>query len=96
VEERRPRENEGGGAPPLCSILIGRCPEGHGSSKKEEEAKGLMMTTVQASIRKDLDRRMEELSTDAFYNEHNQALLLKAINNMKAGKGVTHELIDCE
>ena len=34
-----------------------------------------MMTTVQASIRKDLDRRMEELSTDAFYNEHNQALL---------------------
>ncbi|MFC2593534.1 MAG: hypothetical protein ACFNW0_00550 [Fretibacterium sp.] len=81
---------------PLCYTCWEGALEGHGSSKKEEEAKGLMMTTVQASIRKDLDRRMEELSTDAFYNEHNQALLLKAINNMKAGKGVTHELIDCE
>ena len=52
--------------------------------------------TVQASIREDLNRRIEELSHDAFYNEHNQKLLLEAINDMKAGKGVTHELINCE
>ena len=52
--------------------------------------------TVQASIRMDLDRRIKELSSDAFYNEYNQALLLEAINDMKAGKGVTHELINCE
>lgn len=52
--------------------------------------------TVQASIRMDLDRRIKELSSDAFYNEYNQALLLEAIHDMKAGKGVTHELINCE
>ena len=52
--------------------------------------------TVQASIRMDLDRRIKELSSDAFYNEYNQALLLEAIHDMKAGKGVPHELIDCE
>ena len=52
--------------------------------------------TVQASIREDLNRRIEELLHDAFYNEHNQKLLLEAINDMKAGKGVTHELINCE
>lgn len=52
--------------------------------------------TVQASIRMDLDRRIKGLSNDAFYNEHNQKLLLEAINDMKAGKGVTHELINCE
>ena len=52
--------------------------------------------TVQASIRMDLDRRIKELSNDAFYNKHNQKLLLETINDMKAGKGVTHELINCE
>ena len=39
--------------------------------------------TVQASIRMDLDRRIEELSSDVFYNEYNQALLLEAIHDMK-------------
>jgi len=58
--------------------------------------RGIDVMTVQASIREDLNRRIEELSHDAFYNEHNQKLLLEAINDMKAGKGVTHELINCE
>ena len=49
-----------------------------------------------ASIKMDLDRRIKELSSDAFYNEYNQALLREAIHDMKAGKGVPHELIDCE
>ena len=46
--------------------------------------------TVQASIRMDLDRRIEELSSDVFYNEYNQALLLEAIHDIKAGKGMPH------
>ena len=58
--------------------------------------RGIDVMTVQASIREDLNRRIKELSHDAFYNEHNQKLLLEAINDMKAGKGVTHELINCE
>ena len=32
--------------------------------------------TIQASIRMDLDRRIKELSSDAFYNEYNQTLFI--------------------
>lgn len=34
------------------------------------------------------------IQSDPFFNEYNQEILLKAINNLNAGKGVEHELVE--
>jgi len=37
-----------------------------------------------------------EIAIDPFYNEYNQARLRKAIENLNAGRGTEHELIEVE
>jgi DNA-damage-inducible protein J len=60
---------------------------------------GMNMTTAfTIFVRQSLRQRAIpfEITTqaDPFYNEHNQQLLLQAINDLKNGKGVEHDLIE--
>jgi DNA-damage-inducible protein J len=57
-----------------------------------------MMTAFTIFVRQSLRQRAIPFGittqSDPFYNEHNQQLLLQAINDLKNGKGVEHNLIE--
>lgn len=60
---------------------------------------GMNMTTAFTVFAKAVVREKRipfeiSASTDDFYNEYNQKRIKKAIVDIKAGKGTTHELIE--
>jgi len=60
---------------------------------------GMNMTTAVTVFAKAVVREKRipfeiSASTDDFYNEYNQKRIKKAIADIKAGKGTTHELIE--
>lgn len=60
---------------------------------------GMNMTTAFTIFAKAVVREKRipfeiSVSTDDFYNEYNQKRIKKAITDIKAGKGTTHELIE--
>ena len=58
---------------------------------------GLNMTTAFTMFAKAVVRQGKipfEIATDPFWNEANQARLMKSIAQLEAGKGTVHELIE--
>ncbi len=60
---------------------------------------GLSMTTAFTIFAKKVSREKRipfEVSADPFYDEKNMLRIMKAIDNLNAGKGVEHELIEVD
>ena len=60
---------------------------------------GLSMTTAFTIFAKKVSREKRipfEVSADPFYDEKNMSRIKKAIDNLNAGKGVEHEIIEVD
>ena len=60
---------------------------------------GLSMTAAFTIFAKKVSREKRipfEVSADPFYDEKNMSRIMKAIDNLNAGKGVEHELIEVD
>ena len=58
---------------------------------------GLSMTTAFTIFAKKVSREKRipfEISADPFYDEKNMSRIMRAIDNLEAGKGVEHEIIE--
>ncbi len=58
---------------------------------------GLSMTTAFTIFAKKVSREKRipfEVSADPFYDEKNMSRIMRAIDNLEAGKGVEHEIIE--
>lgn len=60
---------------------------------------GLSMTTAFTIFAKKVTRERRipfEVSADSFYDEKNISHIMKAIDNLNAGKGVEHDIIEVD
>ena len=60
---------------------------------------GLSMTTAFTIFAKKVSREKKipfEISADPFYEEKNMARVMRAIDNLNAGKGVEHDIIEVD
>lgn len=60
---------------------------------------GLSMTTAFTIFAKKVSREKRipfEVSADPFYDEKNMSRIKRAIDNLNAGKGVEHEIIEVD
>ena len=60
---------------------------------------GLSMTTAFTIFAKKVSREKRipfEVSADPFYDEKNMSRIMRAIDNLNAGKGVEHDIIEVE
>ncbi len=60
---------------------------------------GLSMTTAFTIFAKKVSREKKipfEISADPFYEEKNMARIMRAIDNLNAGKGVEHDIIEVD
>ncbi len=60
---------------------------------------GLSMTTAFTIFAKKVSREKRipfEVSADPFYDEKNMSRIMKAIDNLNAGKGVEHDIIEVD
>ena len=58
---------------------------------------GLSMTTAFTIFAKKVSREKRipfEVSADPFYDEKNMSRIMRAIDNLNAGKGVEHDIIE--
>lgn len=58
---------------------------------------GLSMTTAFTIFAKKVSREKRipfEISADPFYDEKNMSRIMRAIDNLNAGKGVEHDIIE--
>ncbi len=60
---------------------------------------GLSMTTAFTIFAKKVSREKRipfEVSADPFYDEKNMSRIMRAIDNLNAGKGVEHDIIEVD
>ena len=60
---------------------------------------GLSMTTAFTIFAKKVSREKRipfEVSADPFYDEKNMSRVMRAIDNLNAGKGVEHDIIEVD
>ncbi len=60
---------------------------------------GLSMTTAFTIFAKKVSREKRipfEISADPFYDEKNMSRIMRAIDNLNAGKGVEHDIIEVD
>lgn len=60
---------------------------------------GLSMTTAFTIFAKKVSREKRipfEVSADSFYDEKNMSRIMRAIDNLNAGKGVEHDIIEVD
>ncbi len=60
---------------------------------------GLSMTTAFTIFAKKVSREKRipfEVSADPFYDEKNMSRIMRAIDNLNAGKGVEHDIIEAD
>lgn len=60
---------------------------------------GLSMTTAFTIFAKKVSREKRipfEVSADPFYDEKNMSRIIRAIDNLNAGKGVEHDIIEVD